>query len=289
MHVQEEDMTLAASIPPPLIVPLCNVCQTAVTAADEACQSMGYLYHAACFACCCCGRMLCGKAFYFINNKVFCEDDYKNSGLQEMAAKCTACGHLILDTILKAMDKTYHPGCFRCTGCNVCLDNQPFIINSNGLVFCIKDYHMLNAPVCSVCREPILPDEGSEETIRIVAMDKDFHVDCYHCQDCGMQLTDELDKRCHPFNDRLLCRSCHTRHLSKATDRQRTGTTSTHNPHVGSSEWTCTTDKNRLQEMNSKKGIESATKSLPRYFSRSQQNSNSLMVNYQLYQQQPRI
>lgn len=40
-------------------------------------------------------------------------------------------------------------------------------------------------------------------------MDKDFHVDCYICEECGMQLTDEPDKRCYPFEGRLMCRSCH--------------------------------------------------------------------------------
>lgn len=40
-------------------------------------------------------------------------------------------------------------------------------------------------------------------------MDKDFHVDCYICEECGMQLTDEPDKRCYPYEGRLMCRSCH--------------------------------------------------------------------------------
>lgn len=55
----------------------------------------------------------------------------------------------------------------------------------------------------------ITPVEGTEETVRVVSMDKDFHVDCYMCEECGMQLTDEPDKRCYPLRGRLLCRSCH--------------------------------------------------------------------------------
>ena len=27
-----------------------------------------------------------------------------------------------------------------------------------------------------------MPDRGQEETVRIVAMDKSFHVDCYRCE-----------------------------------------------------------------------------------------------------------
>lgn len=44
-------------------------------------------------------------------------------------------------------------------------------------------------------------------------MDKDFHVDCYICEECGMQLTDEPDKRCYPLAGRLMCRNCHIQQL----------------------------------------------------------------------------
>lgn len=60
----------------------------------------------------------------------------------------------------------------------------------------------------------ITPVEGTEETVRVVSMDKDFHVDCYICEECGMQLTDEPDKRCYPYEGRLMCRSCHLQKIS---------------------------------------------------------------------------
>ncbi len=38
------------------------------------------------------------------------------------------------------------------------------------------------APRCYICQHSIVPEPGNEETIRIVAMDKSFHVHCYKCE-----------------------------------------------------------------------------------------------------------
>jgi LIM domain len=76
--------------------------------------------------------------------------------------------------------------------------------------FCIRMF----APKCAACGKGITPVEGTEETVRVVSMNKDFHVDCYICEDCGIQLTDEPDKRCYPLEGCLLCRSCHLTRIS---------------------------------------------------------------------------
>lgn len=38
------------------------------------------------------------------------------------------------------------------------------------------------APRCSVCHDPIMPEPGQEETVRVVALDRSFHVQCYKCE-----------------------------------------------------------------------------------------------------------
>ncbi|CAH8865443.1 unnamed protein product [Trichobilharzia szidati] len=65
---------------------------------------------------------------------------------------------------------------------------------------------------------------GSDEVRRVVALGKEFHIDCYRCVDCKRCLSDEPEKRCYPFNEpdpgapgrsvqRMLCLNCHLQRI----------------------------------------------------------------------------
>ncbi|GIX73565.1 LIM domain-containing protein jub [Caerostris extrusa] len=144
---------------------------------------------------------------------------------------CHICGEKVAGAgqACQAMGNLYHTNCFICCSCGRALRGKAFY-NVHGKVYCEEDYlysgfqqtaekcAVLSYDICSkMCYvwKAITPVEGTDETVRVVSMEKDFHVDCYICEDCGLQLTDEPDKRCYPLDGHLLCRDCHLKRLEK--------------------------------------------------------------------------
>ncbi|XP_029920160.1 LIM domain-containing protein 1 [Myripristis murdjan] len=147
---------------------------------------MGNLFHDTCFTCCLCNKKLSGESFYTISGRIFCEDDFLYSGVHPSPEVCNGCGYLITDMVLQALGKSYHPSCFRCVVCRESLEGLPFTVGTDNKVYCVSDYHKVQAPRCAACRMPILPSEGSTESIRVVSFHRNYHVECY---DSAVNLT----------------------------------------------------------------------------------------------------
>lgn len=193
---------------------ICVKCNEKVIGESSGCTAMGNMYHVKCFCCHRCNINLQGKPFYAVETHPYCETDY-----YETLEKCSVCYKPILDRILRATGKPYHPGCFTCVVCGKSLDGIPFTVDAMNQIHCIDDFHKKFAPRCCVCELPIMPEEGEEETVRVVALDRSFHVRCYRCEDCGLLLSSEAAGRgCYPLDGRILCKNCNAHQIRLLTN-----------------------------------------------------------------------
>ncbi|XP_058026294.1 zyxin isoform X1 [Ahaetulla prasina] len=191
---------------------LCGLCSKALSRTQPAVRALDQLFHVECFTCFKCERQLQGQQFYNVDEKPFCEECY--AGTLE---KCCVCKQTITDRMLRATGNSYHPQCFTCVVCHKPLEGASFIVDKANQPHCVDDYHRKYAPRCSVCAEPIMPEPGKDETVRVVALEKNFHMKCYKCEDCGKPLSIEADDNgCFPLDGHVLCRKCHTTRV-KAT------------------------------------------------------------------------
>ncbi|KAJ8287808.1 hypothetical protein COCON_G00004670 [Conger conger] len=160
---------------------VCGKCGEALSRAQPAVRAMDKLFHAECFCCMGCHRTLQGLQFYDRDGQPQCEDCYVSS-----LAVCS-------------------------------LEGAPFITDDDNNPYCVPDYHRRFSPLCVSCNEPIVPDPGSEETVRVVALEKNFHLKCYRCEDCARPLSIEADTDgCYPLDGRILCMKCHTLRAKQA-------------------------------------------------------------------------
>ncbi|XP_077399672.1 thyroid receptor-interacting protein 6 isoform X2 [Vanacampus margaritifer] len=187
----------------------CARCGDNVVGDGSGCIAMEQVFHVECFTCIVCHARLRGQPFYALDKKSYCETCYIST-----LEQCSKCSKPILDRILRAMGKAYHPRCFTCVVCNCCLDGVPFTVDATSQIHCIDDFHRKYAPRCSVCGKPIMPEAGQEETVRIVALDRSFHVNCYVCEECGLLLSSEGEGRgCYPLDGHILCKGCSARRI----------------------------------------------------------------------------
>ncbi|KAK5916138.1 hypothetical protein CesoFtcFv8_001665 [Champsocephalus esox] len=68
------------------------------------------------------------------------------------------------------MGSLYHDSCFTCSACSregkFYYDAGRVFCEEDFKIYCLKDCHRVLAPKCAACNQPILPSEGSDETIQ---------------------------------------------------------------------------------------------------------------------------
>ncbi|KAF1445614.1 Filamin-binding LIM protein 1, partial [Spheniscus demersus] len=191
---------------------ICAFCHKAVGPREPTVEAMRKQYHADCFTCRTCHRLLAGQRYYQKDGRPMCDACY-----QATLEKCAKCQGLIVERIVRALGKGYHPGCFSCAACGRAIGTESFAVDEQNEVYCVADFYRKYAVVCSACEHPIVPRED-KDTYKIECLGRSFHESCYRCESCGTPLSPEpTENGCYPLDDHLLCKSCHVRRRNESS------------------------------------------------------------------------
>uniref|UniRef100_A0A8C6JMG4 Uncharacterized protein n=1 Tax=Melopsittacus undulatus TaxID=13146 RepID=A0A8C6JMG4_MELUD len=185
---------------------ICAFCHKALGPREPTVEAMGKQYHAECFTCRTCPRLLAGQRYYQKDGRPMCDACY-----QATLEKCAKCQGLITESIVRALGKGFHPDCFSCAACGRAIGAESFAVDEQDEVYCVADFYRKYAAVCSACERPIIPHED-KDTYKIECLGRSFHESCYCCESCRTPLSPELtEDGCYPLDNHLLCKSCHIR------------------------------------------------------------------------------
>lgn len=157
-----------------------------------------------------CENKIEGK-YYTVSGKVICAKCYKKKhGDKDGLVNCQECKKEVKGQIIRAVGFAYHPECFKCCECKRDLSTKQvqFTTDNDNRLYCQEDYNEKYAPRCSACKLPIAPKDGETTAQRLTAFDKDWHPDCFKCEDCKEVLNSKEGKKCYPIETTPLCLDC---------------------------------------------------------------------------------
>jgi len=179
-------------------VPSCHSCQLPLLSGSFTVN--GLKFHPDCFTCSVCGNVIMGKFITTEDGKYICEHDFKQS-----KEKCAECGLPMLEKVLTAMEKKFHPACFRCSQCEYGMDGKQFMVE-DGAVFCPECYSKYKGLQCRRCSKNIVTESSNNTTI-ITCQENNYHDTCYTCKVCDNTLIGQHVFR-HPEEDEVICGEC---------------------------------------------------------------------------------
>jgi len=156
-----------------------------------------------------CGEPIIGTC-YTLNNKNYCEEHYRAK-----CDNCPKCDQQITGHMVRTANSAFHPECFTCIGCTKDLAHAEFIMDELRQVFCSDCFAKKKAPRCATCKKPIVAGPGQKKAPRLRALGKDYHPDCFKCEDCGLVLDARVKGReCYPMKNHILCFKCNRKKFS---------------------------------------------------------------------------
>ncbi|XP_029357861.1 paxillin a isoform X1 [Echeneis naucrates] len=149
---------------------VCGACKKPIV--GQVVTAMGRTWHPEHFVCTHCQDEIGSRNFFERDGQPYCEKDYHNL----FSPRCHYCNGPILDKVVTALDKTWHPEHFFCAQCGAFFGPEGFH-EKDGKAFCRKDYFEMFAPKCGGCAHAILENY-------ISALNSLWHPECFVCREC---------------------------------------------------------------------------------------------------------
>ncbi|XP_067295714.1 paxillin a isoform X1 [Pseudorasbora parva] len=149
---------------------VCGACKKPI--AGQVVTAMGRTWHPEHFVCTHCQEEIGSRNFFERDGQPYCEKDYHSL----FSPRCYYCNGPILDRVVTALDKTWHPEHFFCAQCGSFFGPEGFH-EKEGKAYCRKDYFDMFAPKCGGCARAILENY-------ISALNSLWHPECFVCREC---------------------------------------------------------------------------------------------------------
>ncbi|KAM7005571.1 paxillin a isoform 1-T1 [Tautogolabrus adspersus] len=149
---------------------VCGACKKPIV--GQVVTAMGRTWHPEHFVCTHCQEEIGSRNFFEREGQPYCEKDYHSL----FSPRCHYCNGPILDKVVTALDKTWHPEHFFCAQCGAFFGPEGFH-EKDGKAFCRKDYFDMFAPKCGGCVRAILENY-------ISALNSLWHPECFVCREC---------------------------------------------------------------------------------------------------------
>uniref|UniRef100_A0A8C7NWN3 LIM zinc-binding domain-containing protein n=1 Tax=Oncorhynchus mykiss TaxID=8022 RepID=A0A8C7NWN3_ONCMY len=157
---------------------VCGACNKPIV--GQVVTAMGRTWHPEHFVCTHCQEEIGSRNFFERDGAPYCEKDYHNL----FSPRCHYCNGPILDKVVTALDRNWHPEHFFCLPPFI----SPFIFlpslffslcfhEKDGKAYCRKDYFDMFAPKCGGCTRAILENY-------ISALNSLWHPECFVCREC---------------------------------------------------------------------------------------------------------
>ncbi|KAJ8940506.1 hypothetical protein NQ318_003106, partial [Aromia moschata] len=185
-----------------------------------------------------CFREFRDGVFYEFDGRKYCEHDFQVL----FAPCCGKCGEFIIGRVIKAMNASWHPRCFRCEMCSVELADTGFIKNAGqalchecnakhfacakcekpffghrhyekkGLAYCETHYHQLFGNLCYVCNQVIAGDV-------FTALNKAWCVHHFACSVCDIKMNQKT--KFYECDLKPVCKKCYEKFPTELRRRLR--------------------------------------------------------------------